>query len=119
MVKLLLMIVMAAFLTSALGAPASASTRPQRNKRAAEHDLAKKKGLISGWVTNWGANTSMPIYEKYDTLSWLGALTTPDGGVNLTVRNPPSAAFTKTNMTTIRPLMTVGGWAGSQFVRDD
>ena len=60
----------------------------------------------------------MPLYEKYDELSFLGALTTSDGGINMTVDGDPFKVpvFTEANMTAIRPLLTIGGWAGSQFV---
>lgn len=81
-------------------------------------DRANQQGLISGWVTAWGGNGSMALYDQYDEISFLGALTDPDGGVNMTAYgDPPTAStFTPENMTNIEPLLSVGGWAGSQFV---
>lgn len=81
-------------------------------------ERANQQGLISGWVTAWGGNGSMALYDQYDEISFLGALTDPDGGVNMTVDGDPftKPTFTLENMTSIEPLLSIGGWAGSQFV---
>ncbi|KAK9896213.1 glycoside hydrolase family 18 protein [Cystobasidium minutum MCA 4210] len=115
------------FSKAILAAIWSSAVAGQREGPSSHHTkrVTPAKGLISGWVTAWGGNVSMPLYEKYDELTYLGALTTSDGGVNMTVDGDPlqKYIFTQANMTAIRPLLSVGGWAGSQFfsrnVRDD
>lgn len=108
------------FSKAILAAIWSSAVAGQREGPSSHHTkrVTPAKGLISGWVTAWGGNVSMPLYEKYDELTYLGALTTSDGGVNMTVDGDPlqKYIFTQANMTAIRPLLSVGGWAGSQFV---
>lgn len=75
-------------------------------------------GWFSGWFTSWSQSAGSSTPSDYNELSFFAALTTQDG---LTISDgSPDVAFKPAlqGATDTTPLLSIGGWAGSQYVRE-